>query len=44
MTMPELHPLKTNTGMVSLASGHVHSREIQTLHFFNGKYMGYCLK
>ena len=23
---------------------HVHSREIETLHFFNGIYMGYCLK
>ena len=21
-----------------------HSREIETLHYFNGKYMGYCLK
>ena len=23
---------------------HIHSREIVTLHFFSGKYMGYCLK
>ena len=23
---------------------YIHSREIETLHLFNGKYIGYCLK
>ena len=23
---------------------YIHSREIETLHFFNGKYTRYCLK
>ena len=27
-----------------MVSKHIHLREIETLHFFNGKYMGYCLK